>query len=46
MSQYPRGDYKYLSEIEGGVSEISYRNSRKRILEDINKICIFEYIYF
>lgn len=42
------GDYKYLSEIEGGeLVEISYNGiQRKRILEDINKICIFEYIYF
>ncbi len=42
------GDYKYVSEIDGGeLVEISYEGiKRKRILENTNKICIFEYIYF
>ena len=42
------GDYKYVSEIEGGeLLEISYGGiKRKKIIENTNKICIFEYIYF
>ena len=42
------GDYKYVSEVEGGeLIEFSYNGiRRKRIVENINKICIFEYIYF
>ena len=42
------GDYKYVSEIEGGeLVEISYGGlKRSKIVEHTNKICIFEYIYF
>lgn len=42
------GDYKYISELEGGeIVELSYNGIlRKRVFENINKICIFEYIYF
>jgi amidophosphoribosyltransferase len=42
------GDYKYVSEVEGGeLVEISYGGlKRNKIIENINKICIFEYIYF
>ena len=42
------GDYEYVSEINGGeLLEISYGGiQRKQIFESINKICIFEYIYF
>ena len=42
------GDYKYVSEIDGGeLIEISYSGIRRqKVIDNYNKICIFEYIYF
>ena len=42
------GDYNYQFEIDGGeLIEISYSGlKRKKVINNLNKICIFEYIYF